>query len=132
MTATQPASASHGPAASVFAGADVCASAGFRLRPRGQAVLFDDDVWRFDDVEGLSVQITAKARTRLDFTAVSDPRWRLAAKEYLFARLSPGHPEVAVLPRAFRVPLTLPSCHRPRRARRGLHRRRVRRGRESR
>ena len=50
------------------------------------------------------------ASTRLDFTAISDPRWRLAAKEYLFARLAPGHPEIAVLPRAFRVPLTLPSC----------------------
>ena len=43
-------------------------------------------------------------QTRLDFTAISDPRWRLAAKEYLFARLAPGHPEIAVLPRAFRVP----------------------------
>jgi integrase len=95
---------------SVLAGADVCAAAGFRLRPRGRAAMFDDDVWRFGDVEGLSVQMSRPAGTRLDFTAISDPRWRLAAKEYLFARLAPGHPEVAVLPRAFRVPLTLPSC----------------------
>ena len=110
MTTPQQAPAFQDPAASVFAGADVCASAGFRLRPRGQAALFDDDVWRFHDVDGLSVQMSRKARTRLDFTAIGDPRWRLAAKEYLFARLAPGHPEVAVLPRAFRVPLTLPSC----------------------
>jgi integrase len=72
--------------------------------------VFDDDTWRFDDVDGLSVQMSGRFHTRLDFTAVSDPRWRLAAKEYIFARLAPGHPEIAVLPRAFRVPLTLPSC----------------------
>ena len=80
MTTPQQAPAFQDPAASVFAGADVCASAGFRLRPRGQAALFDDDVWRFHDVDGLSVQMSRKARTRLDFTAIGDPRWRLAAK----------------------------------------------------
>ncbi len=95
---------------SVLAGADVCAAAGFRLRPRGRAATFDDDIWNFGDIEGLSVQMSGPACTRLDFTAISDPRWRLAAKEYLFARLAPGHPEVAVLPNAFRVPLTLSSC----------------------
>ena len=64
----------------------------------------------FGDIEGLSVQMSGRASTRLDFTAISDPRWRLAAKEYLFARLAPGHPVIAVLPRAFRVPLALASC----------------------
>lgn len=96
--------------ASVLAGADVCAAAGFRLRPRGHAAIFDDDIWNFGDIEGLSVQMSRPASARLDFTAVRDPRWRLAVKEYLFARLAPGHPEIAVLPRAFRVPLALPSC----------------------
>jgi integrase len=110
MTAPGQALAVHGSGSSVFAGADVCAAAGFRLRPRGHAAAFDDDVWRFDDVDGISVQMSGSGQTRMDFTAISDPRWRLAAKEYLFARLAPGHPEVAVLPRAFRVPLTLTSC----------------------
>ena len=110
MTTPQHALAQAGAGASVLAGADVCAAAGFRLRPRGHAAMFDDDIWSFGDIEGLSVQMSSPASTRLDFTAISDPRWRLAAKEYLFARLAPGHPEVAVLPRAFRVPLTLPSC----------------------
>ena len=96
--------------ASVLAGADVCAAAGFRLRPGGHAAMFDDDVWDFGDIEGLSVQMSRPASTRLDFTAVSDPRWRLTVKEYVFSRLAPGHPQVAVLPRAFRVPLGLPSC----------------------
>lgn len=74
--------------------------------------MFDDDTWRFGDVDGLSVQMSRPSYTRLDFTAISDPRWRLAAKEYLLSRLAPGHPEVAVLPRAFRVPLTIASCRR--------------------
>ena len=110
MTTPQQALTCHGTGASLLAGADVCAAAGFRLRPRGRAAMFDDDVWRFGDVDGLSVQMSRPAYTRMDFTAISDPRWRLTAKEYLFARLAPGHPEVAVLPRAFRVPLTLSSC----------------------
>jgi integrase len=110
MTTPQQALAGRRPAASVLAGADVCAAAGFRLRQRGHAAMFDDDIWRFDDVDGLSVQMSKTGWTRLDFTAITDPRWRLAAKEYLFARLAPGHPEIAVLPRAFRVPLTLATC----------------------
>ena len=110
MTTPQQALAGHRPAASVLAGADVCAAARFRLRPHGHAAMFDDDVWRFDDVDGLSVQMSKTSWTRLDFTAITDPRWRLAAKEYLFARLAPGHPEIALLPRAFRVPLTLATC----------------------
>ena len=110
MTAPQQAPALHGPGSSVFTGADVCAAAGFRLCPRGHAAAFDDDVWRFDDVDGISVQMSRSGQTRMDFTAISDPRWRLAAKEYLLARLAPGHPEVRILPRAFRVPLTLSSC----------------------
>jgi hypothetical protein len=110
MTTPQHALAHAGTVTSVLAGADVCAAAGFRLRPRGRAATFEDDVWRFGDVDGLSVQMSLPAYTRMDFTAISDPRWRLTAKEYLFARLAPGHPEVAVLPRAFRVPLTLSSC----------------------
>jgi hypothetical protein len=110
MTNPQHALIQAGARASVLAGADVCAAAGFRLRPHGRAAMFDDDIWRFGDVEGLSVQMSRPVYTRLDFTAISDPRWRLAAKEYLFARIAPGHPEVAVLPRAFRVPLTISSC----------------------
>ena len=110
MTTPQHALTQAGASASVLAGTDVCAAAGFRLRPRGHAAMFDDDIWDFADIEGLSVQMSRPASTRLDFTAVSDPRWRLAVKEYVFARLAPGHPEIAVLPRAFRVPLGLPSC----------------------
>jgi integrase len=110
MTTRQHELALAGTFASVLAGADVCTAAGFGLCPGGHAAMFDDDIWDFGDVDGISVQMSRPSQTRLDFTAVSDPRWRLAAKEYIFARLAPGHPEIAVLPRAFRVPLTLPSC----------------------
>jgi integrase len=110
MTTQQHALIRAGVSASVLSGADVCAAAGFRLRPGGRTAVFDDDTWCFDDVDGLSVQMSGRSSTRLDFTAVSDPRWRLAVKEYVFARLAPGHPAIAVLPRAFRVPLTISSC----------------------
>ncbi|MGH3213658.1 MAG: hypothetical protein ACRDL9_03650, partial [Trebonia sp.] len=110
MTTPQHALTRAGAGASVLAGTDVCAAAGFRLRPGGRPAMFNDDIWHFGDVEGLSVQMSRHGYTLLDFTAISDSRWRLAAKEYLFARLAPGHPEVAVLPGAFRVPRTLATC----------------------
>lgn len=110
MTTPQHSLSQAGTRASALAGADVCAAAGFRLRPAGRTAMFDDDTWHFGDVDGLSVQMSRQVYTRLDFTPISDPRWRLAAKEYLFARLAPGHPEVTAMPRAFRVPLTLSTC----------------------
>jgi integrase len=98
-----------GAQASPFAALDVCAEAGLSLRPAGRMVLFAEDVWHFADLEGLPVQMRG-AVTRMDFTTISDPRWRLVAKEYLLARLAPSHPRVAVLARAYRVPLTVGSC----------------------
>jgi hypothetical protein len=94
---------------SPFAGADVCAAAGLRITPGGHGVLFDQDVWHFGDVEGLPAHL-AISRLRFDFTSVTDRRWRLLAKEYIFARLAPADPAVAVLPAAYRVPLTLSTC----------------------
>ena len=40
---------------------------------------------------GLPVQM-ALYRRRFDFTAISDPRWRLVVKEYVLALLAPSHP----------------------------------------
>jgi hypothetical protein len=51
-----------------------------------------------------------RAIGRWDFTTISNRRWRLTVKEYLFARLVPRHEHVSVLPHAYRVPLTLTSC----------------------
>ena len=65
----------------------------------------------FGDVDGLAVQLS-EGDVRMDFTAIRDPRWRLVAKEYLLARMLPGHELVAVLPHAYRIPLALRSCKR--------------------
>lgn len=105
------AAAAPGDAASPFSGTDLCAEAGWRLRAGGRRPVFDDDVWCFGDVDGLAVQLS-EGDVRMDFTAICDPRWRLVAKEYLLARMLPGHELVAVLPHAYRIPLALRSCKR--------------------
>jgi hypothetical protein len=115
MTPVSGAAAAAAPAgrhrASPFAGTDLCAKAGWRVRAGGRRPVFDDDVWCFDDVEGVAVQL-CKSDLRMDFTTVADPDWRLLAKEYLLARMIPGHERVAVLPGAYRFPLALRSCKR--------------------
>jgi integrase len=94
---------------SPFTGADVCAQAGLRL-PAGQpGPRFDDDLWDFTDVAGLPVEMPLSVR-RLDFTAIIS-RWRLVAKELMLALLAPRHPAVTPLPRAYRTPLHLRTCH---------------------
>src|SRR5208337_3475754 len=61
------------------------------------------------DVAGLAAYLDVRD-TRLDFTTITDLRRRLVAKEYIYARLAPADPLVAVLPRAYRIPLTLRTC----------------------
>ncbi|MEU6718723.1 hypothetical protein ABZ897_45280 [Nonomuraea sp. NPDC046802] len=53
----------------------------------------------------------ALANRRFDFTPIADARWRLVAKELIFALLTPQHEAVAMLPRAYRTPLHLRSCN---------------------
>jgi len=96
-------------ARSPFTGSDVCAAAALPLIPGGRTVSFDQDVWDFRDVAGLAAYLDVRD-TRLDFTTITDPRRRLVAKEYIYARLAPADPLVAVLPRAYRIPLTLRTC----------------------
>ncbi|WP_329370967.1 site-specific integrase [Streptomyces sp. NBC_01483] len=93
----------------VFAGADVCREAGLPLPDGCHRSLFEDDVWDFNEVIGLPVQLPICHR-HLDFTGIRDLRWRLAAKELLLALLAPRHPAVAPLPRAHRTALHLRSC----------------------
>jgi hypothetical protein len=95
---------------SPFAGVDVCEAAGFTLRPGLRGPVFDDDVWDFAGVVGLPAHLRPWQR-RLDFTAIVTPRWVPVAKELLLALLAPRHPAVAVLPRAYRTPLHLNTCH---------------------
>jgi hypothetical protein len=92
--------------ASVFAGADICQEAGLALPHGAGRPVFEDEEWDFTDVIGLPVQMPL-ARRRFDFTAISDPRWRLVAKELIVAMLAPRHEAVAPLPRVYRTPVHL-------------------------
>src|SRR5712692_3482239 len=87
---------------SVFAGVDVCCEAGLALPEGAGRPVFEDEEWDFTDVIGLPVQMPL-ANRRFDFTAISDPRWRLVARELIVAMLAPRHPAVAPLPRAYRT-----------------------------
>jgi len=95
---------------SPFAGADICAHTGFALHPGGHGPVFDSDAWDFTAVVGLPVQMP-RSEQIFNFTAVADPRWRLITKELVFALLIPHHEAVALLPGAYRAPLTLRTCH---------------------
>jgi len=108
---THPATSSRLPLASPFTGSQVCAAAGLTITADGRPVQFDQDLWDFRHIQGLPVQVYP-GRLQLDFTQVTDPRWRQVAKEYIFARLAPAHPVVAVLAGAYRMPLTLQTCRR--------------------
>ena len=92
------------PGRSPFAGADICRQAGLTLPDRAARPNFDDDLWDFTDVAGLPVSLTLAVR-RFSFPQIADPRWRLVAKELIFAMLVPRHEAVAGLPRAFRTPM---------------------------
>ncbi|KZM75010.1 site-specific integrase [Nocardia terpenica] len=95
---------------SPFTGADVCQQAGLTLPEGARRPLFDDDLWDFTDVVGLAVHIPPSVR-RFDFSVISNPRWRLVAKELIMAILAPQHPVVVELPRAYRTPLHLRSAN---------------------
>ncbi|HUY46004.1 MAG TPA: hypothetical protein VMV92_09800 [Streptosporangiaceae bacterium] len=94
------------PARSPFAGADVCREAGLTLPGGTRRPAFEDDRWDFTQVAGLPMQMGLALR-RLDFTTITNPRWRLVAKEQIMAMLAPRHQAVAQLPRAYRTPLHL-------------------------
>ena len=87
-----------------FAGLDVAEVAGLRLAPGSPRPVFDQEVW---DLSGLTDApvIMGAHRKILDFTQIANPRWRLAARQYLIARMAPSHPAVATLPHAVRSPL---------------------------
>jgi len=94
------------PGRSRFAGADICRQAGLTLPDGAARPDFDDDLRDFTDVAGLPVSLALAVR-RFGFAQIADPRWRLVAKELIFAMLVPRHEAVAELPRAFRTPMHL-------------------------
>jgi hypothetical protein len=96
--------------AAPFTGSDICGEAGLTLPPDTDRPVFEEDLWDFTDVVGLPVDM-ALANRRFDFAAITDPRWRMVAKELVLALLAPRHEAVALLPRAYRTPLHLRSCN---------------------
>ena len=90
--------------ATVFAGMQVAATAGWRLVPGSARSRFDQDVW---DLTGLADApvVMGNHRKILDFTVIANPLWRTVAREYLFARIAPHLPVVATLPQAVRSPM---------------------------
>lgn len=107
---SETASLGRGWRRSVFAGLDVCEAAALPVKPGGTRPKFGDLTWPFADVEGLPVSLKPSDST-LDFSRIRDPRWRIVAQEYLFARLAPGHEAVRELPHAFRYPIAIKTCH---------------------
>ena len=99
------------PGRSPFAGADICRHAGLTLPDEAARPNFDDDLWDFTDVAGLPASLALSVR-RFSFAQIADPRWRLVAKELIFAMLAPRHEAVAELPRAFRTPMHLTTASR--------------------
>ncbi|MGW5155765.1 hypothetical protein ACWEPN_09815 [Nonomuraea wenchangensis] len=86
---------------SVFAGADICELAKLRLLPDAVRPVFEDDVWDMAGLADAPHQMSG-AEKRLNFTPISNPRWRRVAKEYVLAGLAPDHEHVAILPFAVR------------------------------
>jgi hypothetical protein len=95
---------------SPFCGLDIGEQAGLAYPGGGRRPVFENQVWDFGDVIGLPVRVN-DYELRLDFGQINDGRWQLVAKEYLLARLAPRLAEVSVLSHAYRVPLSLTSCH---------------------
>jgi hypothetical protein len=96
---------------SVFAGADVCTTVGFLLPSDARGPIFDEDIWDFAKVIGLPQPSRRPGQCRLDFTGIRNPRWRVLAKEYLLALMSPHHEQVRILPNAYRVTRSFSTCH---------------------
>ncbi|MGW1197252.1 hypothetical protein ACWD4B_15660 [Streptomyces sp. NPDC002536] len=108
-TATGPIPASLA-SRSPFAGVDVCEAAGWDVLPGSVRPRFDEDLW---DMTGLA-KVPRTMRTsskRWDFGAITNPRWRLTAKEYIFALAAPHHEKVLSLPNALRDPFKPQSCN---------------------
>lgn len=95
--------------ASPLAHVDICEAAGLTVRPGGARPRVGELIWDFTDVEGLSVSV-APSVCIYDFAVINDPRWRVVAQEYIFARLAPGHESVRELPQAFRTPIAISTC----------------------
>ncbi|MDG9713004.1 site-specific integrase [Streptomyces sp. DH10] len=110
MTTVTGTAEEAGQQAGSLAAIDICEAAGLTVRKGGIRPRVGDLIWSFADVEGLPVSLRPSER-KLDFSKVRNPRWRVVAQEFSFARLAPGHEAVRELPQAFRYPVAVKTGH---------------------
>ncbi|MBK3533631.1 MULTISPECIES: hypothetical protein [unclassified Streptomyces] len=87
----------------------MCEAAGWEVLPGGPRPNFDEDFWDLSGLKDMPKNVRTNAR-RLDFRPITDPAFRLTAKEYMFALAVPGHERVLAQPDALRSKYKPPSC----------------------
>ncbi|MBO1417768.1 hypothetical protein [Streptomyces sp. FH025] len=88
---------------SVFAGADIAATARLTWLARSHRPKFEDDVWSFDGWADASVQMTPAEKT-WEFDRIAHWPWRVVAKELALAWIAAQDERVLALPHAHRTP----------------------------
>ncbi|MFG2631440.1 hypothetical protein [Streptomyces sp. NPDC048473] len=91
------------PSGSLFAGADVAATAGLVWRDGFGRPRFEDDVWPLEGWADAPVQMKPTEK-KWEFSRIKDPAWRVVAKELALAWLATSDERVLALPRARRMP----------------------------
>jgi hypothetical protein len=109
VAATGP-SAVAGGAMSVFAGADVCATAGLTLLLGAVRPVYDNDLWDLCGLADAPHEMTEREK-RWDFSAIDNPLWRPVIKDLLLALLAPHDERVLASPAAFRTVRSPRTCH---------------------
>ena len=102
--------AAVGGAVSVFACADVCATAGLTLRPGAVRPAYDNEVWDLRGLADAPHEMTEREK-RWDFSAIDNPRWRPVIKDLLLALLAPHDERVLAVAAAFRTVRSPRTCH---------------------
>ena len=98
VAATSPSPAAG--AVSVFAGADVCRTAGLALLPEAVRPVYDNERWDFSGLADAPREMTEREK-RWDFSGIDNPRWRPVIKDLLLALLAPHDDRVLAVPAAF-------------------------------
>ena len=99
-----------GGAMSVFAGADVCRTAGLALLPGAVRACYDQELWDLSGLADAPREMSDREK-RWDFTAIDNPRWRPVIKDLLLALLDPHDERVLAMPTAFRTVRNPRTCH---------------------
>lgn len=108
VAATSPSPAAG--AVSVFAGADVCRTAGLALLPEAVRPVYDNERWDFSGLADAPREMTEREK-RWDFSGIDNPRWRPVIKDLLLALLAPHDDRVLAVPAAFRTVRSPRTCH---------------------